>query len=506
MARIGFWKRVRMARVGVCLASSIAACSPADEAAGPAGSSSGEASNGAGSGASIGAPANGGGANGGATSGGDAGQPSPAGADAASVDGGAADATLGNPILDMVATFTASQAEFPASDRGFYVTPNDSEMNVATLTQFAQDWGNRLFLYVIDLSPYTGGALPQSFLTAIDQRFGALRGAGAKSVLMARYSDTSSCDDAPLSIVKQHLAQLKPVFAANVDVIAYFRAGIIGAWGEGWCSNNGLHDEPGHSAVRDALLDAAPPNLHVAFQPVDMQAWQSIPRVASKNDCFMATDDDAYNFPGGLNTPLRAFAMARNDTTPYGGETCENSAAGNSQARTSCADILREGRDYHVAHLNQGYAPLFVNRWKADGCFEEVRRSIGYRFELVKIAHPSSSVGGATFAVDVHNAGWARIFSKRPLVVTLKNKATGALITGAGGDLNAVASGATVTIKVNVSAGPGDYDVMLSAPDIYATTAVDPRFSVRFANANAGAQSWDDATARMSTGTTLKIQ
>ena len=433
------------------------------------------------------------------------------------MDGGAegsttsgADASSGPgstpPPGSMVTTFASSNDEFPAADRGFYVTPNDGEMNVATLTSFAQEWGNRLFLYTIDLSPYRGGALPSSFLADIDARFAALRGAGAKAVLMARYSDSSSCEDAPLAIVKQHLAQLKPVYAANVDVIAYVRAGIIGAWGEGWCSTNGLHDEPGHSAVRDALFDAVPANLHVAFQPIDMQEWQSFPRAASKNDCFMASDDDEYNFPGGLGTPLRSFAMARNDTVPYGGETCDNGSSGGGQARTSCADILSEGRAYHVAHLNQGYAPVFINRWKADGCFDEVRRSIGYRLALVTITHAKTSTGGAAFAVDVRNDGWARTFSHRPLVVSLQNKTTGAVVSGSSGDLNQVGSGKTVTFNVAVTAPPGDYTVHVSAPDIYPTTATDPRFSVRFANANQGAQAWNDATGRFATGTSITVQ
>jgi hypothetical protein len=354
-------------------------------------------------------------------------------------------------------------------------------------------------MYPIDLSPYKAQALPQSFLDALGTRLSALRGAGAKAILRPRYSSTESCDDAPLNIVQQHLAQLKPVFAANADVIAYFQAGMIGAWGEGWCSTNSLHVEPGHSAVRDALLDAVPTNLHVAFQPVDLQEWQSIPRISSKNDCFLASNTDRGQFPGGLNDPLRDFIKTRTGITPYGGETCD----GGTDPRTSCPDILNEGREYHLAYLNQSYARVFIDRWKTDGCFEEVRRSIGYRLRLDSVSHPATAAGSAVVSVSLSNDGWARIYSKRPLVVTLKNKATGAVINASAGDLNSVAALTSATIGVPVSAPVGSYDLFISAPDIYSTTAADPHFSVRFANADAGSQVWNSSTGRMATGTVL---
>jgi len=131
----------------------------------------------------------------------------------------------------VTATFTASDVEYPAADRGFYVNPTDNEMNVPTLNSFEATWGNRLFIYYIDLSPNKGQALPQSFLDVLGTRLAALHGAGAKAILRPRYSSSSSCDDAPLIIVQQHLKQLKPVLAANVDVLAYFQAGILGRLG-----------------------------------------------------------------------------------------------------------------------------------------------------------------------------------------------------------------------------------------------------------------------------------
>jgi len=112
--------------------------------------------------------------------------------------------------------------------------------------------------------------------------------------------------------------------------------------------------------------------------------------------------------------------------------------------------------------------------------------------------------------VNLRNVGWARMFSKRPLVVTLRNKSTGATITGSAGDLSTVAAGASGQFAVNVSipsgAATGTYDVQISAPDIWSTTAADGRYAVRFANADSGAAVWDATNARFTAGTTLSIQ
>ncbi|MBC7547596.1 MAG: hypothetical protein H7224_02995, partial [Polaromonas sp.] len=54
----------------------------------------------------------------------------------------------------------------------------------------------------------------------------------------------------------------------------------------------------------------------------------------------------------------------------------------------------------------------------------------------------------------------------------------------------------------------GDYDVLLSAPDIFSSTAGTSTFAVRFANADNAvlAQAWNAGTARFATGATLSVR
>lgn len=50
----------------------------------------------------------------------------------------------------------------------------------------------------------------------------------------------------------------------------------------------------------------------------------------------------------------------------------------------------------------------------------------------------------------------------------------------------------------------GSYTVYLQAPSSYSTAQTRP-FMVRFANANSGAQQWDDINGRMASGTKLTV-
>ena len=416
-------------------------------------------------------------------------------------------------------TFTGSTTDFLNPERGFYATAKDSEMTAATLGRFSTYWHVSTFLYIIDMSPYRSSALPQSFLDALNARFAAGRAAGVKFIVQPEYNSDTSGADAPISLALQHIAQLKPIYAQNADVIPFMKAGIIGAYGEWWGSTNGLDSTENKLAIKNAILSNTPASMIVHFRhPDDIAAWYpnnpaaaAAARVGLHNDCYMANDTDAYTYPGGLNDPLRAYVKKMAENSGFGGETCDN-VTNSQQMRLTCAQAISEHAAHHMSWLNAGYAPVFIDSWKSGGCFDQISRSMGYRLQLDGVNHAPSASKGTTVAVNVtlRNTGWARMFSKRALVVTLRNKSTGATITGSGGDLTAVASGAAAQMTVNVSlpagTAAGTYDVLISAPDIWSTIASDARFAVRFANADSGSQAWDATNARFSTGTSIAIQ
>jgi hypothetical protein len=342
-------------------------------------------------------------------------------------------------------------------------------------------------------------------------------------VLRVVYNYELNSPDAPLQVVMVHLNQLKPVFANNVDVIAYVQGGLVGAWGEWHSSTNDLTQPAAKAAVRDALMATVPPSIYVQFRyPHDVMAWLPAPldaanafkgtpqaRTANHNDCFMSSPNDVGTYasaPEATAVAERAYVKAATEYTPYGGETC----SGFAPTRQSCADILKEGPAYHLTYLNRYFNAAFPKQWQAEGCFDEVSRQMGYRFQLDQVSHAPTVVD-----VDMKDVGWSRIFSARRLVVRLRDKESGTVIEGQGSlDLRTLPSQATtstrvaVTVKVPAGTPQGAYAVSLGMPDILPKTMNDVRYAVRFANddSEARGQQWDGDTARFSTGTTVTVQ
>jgi hypothetical protein len=390
-------------------------------------------------------------------------------------------------------------------------------MTVDWLNHFVDYYKTRLFLYNLRLDNYRSSALPQSFLDALDARFAAGRTAGVKFILLPTYNYDSSAADAPINIVLQHISQLKPILAKYADVLPYMKAGFIGAWGEWNSSTNGLDSDANRKIIKDALLANTPSSMIVHFrQPDDFAKWfpnnpagAAAARIGFHNDCYMANSTDAHTY-NSLTDPMRDYTKTMTQTTSFGGETCDH--PDNATARMTCAQALSEHAAYHLNWLNINYSANFINGWKSGGCFDQISRTMGYRLQLDGLNHSSSASKGTAIAfnVNLRNTGWSRMFSKRPLVITLRNKSTGATITGSGGDLSTVASSASAQITVNVSvptsAASGDYDVQISAPDIYSTNSGDARYAVHFANSDSGSQAWNSSTGRFSAGTSLTVQ
>jgi len=430
---------------------------------------------------------------------------------------------------DETATFAGTAADIPNPERGFYGWSGGDFVTGFDLgsVQGAYSSGQRLVLAKVSLAAYRNSSLPATFLSALDARFAAVRSAGMKVTLLFAYDFTGSGSDASAARIKLHLEQLKPVLAANADVIPYMRAGFIGAWGE-WHSSqygNSCGYKSGSAGcspvnanraiVRDALLANVPATTQIGFRyPSDLQMWHpsasSAPsRVGAHNDCFLAGPTDSGTY---TSSSLRDYVQELSQRTAFGGETCDNAE---TPVRSSCSDILSEGAQYHLAWLNGTYAGSVLNAWKNGGCYATVSSKMGYRIQVDRVTHGTVVTRGNTVAVDVdlRNVGWSRMFSARSLVVTLRNRVTGATITASGGNLGtlpAQASGSTritVNVPVSTSAATGGYDVLLSAPDTFAKTRRDMRFSVRFANADQAqvGQTWNSAAATLSAGTTLQV-
>ncbi len=425
-------------------------------------------------------------------------------------------------------SFSASQENFPSAERGFYGwAGNDfvTQFDAGTM-QAGFNAGQRLVFAKVVLDNFRTSDLTDAWLASMNSSFAKVRAAGMKTTLLFSYDFSEGGNDASAAQIKRHLEQLKPVLAANADVIPFMRAGFIGAWGEWHSSKAG--NSCGYNAgttscdvadanrliIRDALYANIPSTTQIGFRyPPDLQKWYPAPtqqkRAGIHNDCFLAGPTDSGTYE---TDAARTYAKALTADAAFGGETCENAG---TPVRNTCADILSEGAQYHVAWLNIDYAPSVINAWKTGGCFDQVSRSMGYRFQLDTLAHAAQIARGSTAEVTVNlrNVGWARIFNPRKVVVTLKHKLSGATITAAAGDLQSLASQAnassavTINLTLPADAQTGDYDVYLSAPDVFSATASDARYAVRFANTDNPTlgQAWDGATGAFKSGTVMTL-
>ncbi len=436
------------------------------------------------------------------------------------------------------ADFSATNAEYPNPERGFYRAASGN-LDGLSAAQVADAYaaGFRLMYTRIDLEAYREADIPDDYLNRLEVAFATARAGGVKLIVRATYNyprgetEYRDAKDASLERVLSHLNQLKPVFARNADVISVMQAGFIGAWGEWHTSSNNLTTPENRTRIKDALLDAVPSTRFVQFRyPPYIQDWTpTLPsleaaltgsyRIGFHNDCFMAssTDVGTYDENATVRAGQQQYTGALGDLAPFGGETCNPADEANPTPRTTCAEILSEGAHYNLTYLNDSYyRPLFHNNWISNGCMAQVQRSMGYRFGLVSLTHPASATKGGAIAVSgvVRNSGWARLYNPRPVEIVLRHSASGTVrrFEAIGVDPRRWLPGADATIAATLTVptdlAAGVYQVWLALPDADGRLKSDVRYSIRLANADDAAkgQKWDSTLGAFATGTKVEVR
>ena len=420
--------------------------------------------------------------------------------------------------------FTPSTLDFPNPERGFYKYAADpAKLDADYLNSITQQ-GYRLIYTPADLSQWRNQDLPQSYLNALNDGFELMRQAGVKAVLRFAYDYEASGKDTNLAQVKRHIEQLKPIINRNADVIAVWQGGFIGAWGEWHSSANGLNSDSNKKEIAQALLAALPANRQLNLRyPYDLIKWYGTPasaedfannsekaRIGIHNDCYLASIDDTGTYQPRHDQTIEAqrmFTRQHVQYTSFGGETCAPVA----NARTTCSDILREGKEFRLAYLNYDYHETFIDGWTKEGCMADVQKNIGYRIELsqFQISSQANASGSLKWALKLSNQGWARPINPRNIVVRFTSSSGSSKdVVLENTNLRTLDSGAsaqwegTLTLP-NLSAG--EYSVSLGAPDPDARLASNTRFSLRFANADSGNVQWNLKTGFLDTGLKVNV-
>lgn len=405
-----------------------------------------------------------------------------------------------------------------------------------------------VFRYFV-LETFNDGPLSEAFLNNVRKDFATTREAGAKMIPRFTYTTDANdgdCDegficppygDAAKSIVLQHIGQLKPILQDNADVIACVQMGFIGTWGENYytdffgdASSNGqgkLLDENWHDRVEvlQALLDATPDEIMVQVRypqikqrlvyginaPVtsaaltDAEAFSGIDkaRIGYHNDCLLASSDDfgTYEDYGNSSTPrmtanttLRKYFSSDSKYVVVGGETCSDGFSPQNDCEPA-GKAEKEFSDMHYTFLNTNYNNQVNNDWVTGGCMENIKKKLGYRLVLKSGTYPES-VGSERLlqvAIDLENIGYASPYMNRDVVLVLRNKTSGDVLTYPFD--TSIQRWFTGAIKLDetfdVSGAPaGTYELLLHLPDQHASISERPEYAIRLANTGV----WEETT------------
>ena len=364
----------------------------------------------------------------------------------------------------------------------------------------------------VRLDAYRDRPLPDSLLKQVQARFDAARAAGVKLVPRFTYNFPKGLplapgdEDAPLPAVQAHIAQLTPLLRRNADVIAYLEAGFVGAWGEWHDSATGLDRTGPELAILQQLLRALPRDRFVALRYERDKAAifgrttpASYPeilgqldygRVAHHDDCFLASPDGWATYrpadPAALERQ-KAYLSAENEHMPQGGETCSADAV--AQPLIQCPNALNELARLHWSQINADYHPRVIALWRAQGCYGQMARRLGYRLRLLRARLPRSVRAGGTLSgwITIANDGFASPYNMRPVELVLRRMgSTRTVLLPLFVDPRRWSSGSArqVDISTVVPKGlaSGSYEVLLNLPDAAPSLHRPADYAIRLAN------------------------
>jgi len=398
-------------------------------------------------------------------------------------------------------TYTASSEVISNPERGFMhswsVASEGQPLNLVTL-QSLKNENVTIILRLYNLASFKNSDLSAAQLNLITTDFERLRTAGVKCVLRFAYNEDQNESDAPLNIIEGHLNQLKPIFTANADVIAFVQAGFIGAWGEWYYTTNNLTTTENKRAVVNKLLEAFPPEIKIQLRaPLYKQdvfdyttamdasvgyGTTDIARVGFHNDCFLASDTDYGTYQ---NVEVEKNYISDEALfVPTGGETCPPSGIPSA----SCATADTEMSLLKWTYLNLDYYGPVLNIWRNNNCFVDFQKELGYRLLLKSAALKIEVAVNTSFELNavIDNVGFAPVYNKKNTFLIFKSVSDGSTYKKAlSFDVRKVipAINYELTETVNLTGIPaGNYELLLKIEDQFSTIADRPEYAIRFAN------------------------
>ena len=420
------------------------------------------------------------------------------------------------------------------------------------------------------LEDFKTSNISQAYLDNMQTDFNTARMAGVKLIPRFAYTDEvnpNGCDswicppygDAAKSWVLTHIGQLKPVLEANKDVIATVQMGFIGVWGENYYTdyfgdasqapNYKLDDNnwTDRIEVLNALLDAVPMermvqarypqkkqrtvygiNATTSSSPLTVgEAFSGTDkaRIGLHNDCLLASPDDygTHTDYGNSSTPstsdtanLKPYFAADSKFVVVGGETCDDAYSPYNDCASSHADAYgdTELERMHYSYLNSQYNNDVNNDWHSAGCMEEIKKRLGYRFELQHATFSDAAQPNQVINIDINlkNVGYASPYNARGFELILRNTMTSDIwIVTLPDDprfwfADNTTHNISKTICVPAEVPLGDYEMFLFLPDPMPSLYASPDYAIRLANLLPdNSDPWEPSTGYNRLGHTISI-
>ena len=415
--------------------------------------------------------------------------------------------------------------EFIANpERGFYTGYSCESSDEAPLSkyalQLARSEKRTLMMAEFWLKEFFTSDISEEYLQIVRKTLQAFRDGGCKCILRFGYSniihDLNNPDadrpfDASEEQVLRHIAQLKPILEEYADVIYVLQAGFIGCWGEWHYTDNFIQspqnteDYLPRKRVTEALLDALPSSRQIELRTpafkMKMYGWGIADtltkaeahqptvkaRLAGHNDCFLANSSDQ----GTYNSPVdKEYWRAETKYTIMGGETCAMSNF------CKCDNAVNEMKLQHFSYVHIGYEPSVIRLWRNNGCYDDMRRNLGYRFVLTEAFFDKSASAGQDYhmIIKIQNNGYAPVMNPRDAELVLTDESCKVLATyPLESDPRFWMSGETQVLDRNIKLpdnASGKLNLYLNLPDHCTSLRNNPLYSIAMANEDV----WDEAT------------
>lgn len=339
--------------------------------------------------------------------------------------------------------YTPSNALIRNPEIGFYHFSSTGEsanynlLSAATLNGYRNNQNIVVIQRQFFLKNFvTGIPISQAYLNNVQADFNTIRSAGAKVIVRFTYTSQDATPYQPTKAqILNHIAQLAPVVNLNKDVISCIQAGFIGQYGEWYYTNSTEFGTGDYTAlsnaqwanrkeVMEAMVNSFPSEIPLQLRYIyakqKMYGNAYIGRIGFYNDAFLALDGDAGTFLADGNNPPSAadinYWVTNTTNLPVTGETNAVNAP-----RTDCDNTLLELNTYNWSLLNIYYYPQNIANWQTQGCFAEIQKNLGYRFELI-----DSNVTSNLLTIHLRNVGYANLFKDRIAYLVFKNTITGA--------------------------------------------------------------------------------